>query len=226
MSAIKAIETYYKGCHFRSRLEARWAVFFDCIGIEWSYELEGFEWPARPAGPDDGFNGNPELFGGHYLPDFWLPSIETWFEVKGGEPSREDLRILSEFDEVNDKRLVVAVGDIPHKTDLMGVPKELGYEEAWTGLCIPGDQQYAWCSCPWCGKFGIEYNARGARVCAFEDHSDLWHDPKEDKLHRFVKPGSSIYYDKAYSGDDPRILWAYDEARSARFEHGQSGRRR
>ena len=29
MSDIKAIETYYKGYRFRSRLEARWAVFFD-----------------------------------------------------------------------------------------------------------------------------------------------------------------------------------------------------
>lgn len=29
MSEIKAIDTYYKGYRFRSRLEARWAVFFD-----------------------------------------------------------------------------------------------------------------------------------------------------------------------------------------------------
>jgi hypothetical protein len=28
---IKAIETSYKGYRFRSRLEARWAVFFDAL---------------------------------------------------------------------------------------------------------------------------------------------------------------------------------------------------
>lgn len=39
--SIKAIETRYKGYRFRSRLEARWAVFFDALGIEWEYECEG-----------------------------------------------------------------------------------------------------------------------------------------------------------------------------------------
>jgi hypothetical protein len=32
---IVAIPTRYKGYHFRSRLEARWAVFFDALGIKW-----------------------------------------------------------------------------------------------------------------------------------------------------------------------------------------------
>ena len=32
---IKAIETSYKGYLFRSRLEARWAVFFDALGLVW-----------------------------------------------------------------------------------------------------------------------------------------------------------------------------------------------
>lgn len=69
---MKAIQTRYKGYHFRSRLEARWAVFFDALGLQWEYEPEGFDL------------GDGML----YLPDFrvhypgedrrWL-----WFEVKG-----------------------------------------------------------------------------------------------------------------------------------------------
>lgn len=43
MSEIKSIETYYNGYRFRSRLEARWAVFFDAAGIKYEYEPEGFE---------------------------------------------------------------------------------------------------------------------------------------------------------------------------------------
>lgn len=39
MSEIKPIQTRYKGYHFRSRLEARWAVFFDALGIAWKYEV-------------------------------------------------------------------------------------------------------------------------------------------------------------------------------------------
>ena len=63
---IAAIQTHYAGCHFRSRLEARWAVFFDTLNIKWEYEKEGFT------------NGTD-----CYLPDFYLPATKTWVEVKG-----------------------------------------------------------------------------------------------------------------------------------------------
>lgn len=36
--SIKAHPTVYAGVHFRSRLEARWAAFFDVVGWEWDYE--------------------------------------------------------------------------------------------------------------------------------------------------------------------------------------------
>ena len=36
--AIKAIPTTYAGVNFRSRLEARWAAFFDLCGWKWDYE--------------------------------------------------------------------------------------------------------------------------------------------------------------------------------------------
>lgn len=62
---IKAIETVYNGYKFRSRLEARWAVFFDTLGIEYQYEVEGFEFEGQ-----------------RYLPDFWLSQFEVWVEIK------------------------------------------------------------------------------------------------------------------------------------------------
>ncbi len=66
MTMLKAIETEYKGCRFRSRLEARWAVFFDSLpGVKWDYEPEGFE-----------------LEGGlRYLPDFKVNYL-GWVEIK------------------------------------------------------------------------------------------------------------------------------------------------
>jgi hypothetical protein len=39
---IKAIPTVYAGVRFRSRLEARWAAFFDSCGWAWEYEPEFF----------------------------------------------------------------------------------------------------------------------------------------------------------------------------------------
>ena len=53
---MKPIETIYNGYRFRSRLEARWAVFFDAMGIKYEYESEGFVF-------DDGTK---------YLPDFMI----------------------------------------------------------------------------------------------------------------------------------------------------------
>lgn len=67
MTWIQPIETVYADCHFRSRLEARWAVFFDEMGIPWRYEPEGFQLSD----------------GSWYLPDFYLPDCSTWVEVKG-----------------------------------------------------------------------------------------------------------------------------------------------
>lgn len=39
---IKAIPTTYNGQRFRSRLEARWAAFFDLCSWRWSYEPQDF----------------------------------------------------------------------------------------------------------------------------------------------------------------------------------------
>lgn len=72
---INPIETVYKGHRFRSRLEARWAVFFDVLGIEWEYEIEGFKITANWS--DKGTKT------WYYLPDFYLPESKTWVEVKG-----------------------------------------------------------------------------------------------------------------------------------------------
>lgn len=62
---IKAIETEYNGYKFRSRLEARWAVFFDAAHISYQYEPEGFD-----------------LNGDWYLPDFYLPDFMIYVEIK------------------------------------------------------------------------------------------------------------------------------------------------
>jgi len=72
VSHIKVIQTHYAGHHFRSRLEARWAVFFDHLGIRWQYETEGFDLVGRLS-----------FTSYRYLPDFWLPDHEIWVEVKG-----------------------------------------------------------------------------------------------------------------------------------------------
>jgi len=93
--AIKAINTHYDGHYFRSRLEARWAVFFNAIGVTWEYEPEGFNF--------DGFN---------YLPDFWLPKEGYYVEVKGGTKDVNVKMLQSLAD--NTCKPVMLVRNIPH----------------------------------------------------------------------------------------------------------------
>lgn len=38
VSKFSAIPTMYSGVQFRSRLEAKWAAFFDIVGWQWEYE--------------------------------------------------------------------------------------------------------------------------------------------------------------------------------------------
>jgi hypothetical protein len=79
---IKPIETAYNGYLFRSRLEARWAVFFDAAHIEYEYEPEGFEL-------NDGTK---------YLPDFYLPDYKWYAEVKAPRDGIEnDMQRMLKF---------------------------------------------------------------------------------------------------------------------------------
>lgn len=184
MKKITAIETQYAGCRFRSRAEARWAVFFDALKVPWEYEPQGFELPS-----------------GRYLPDFWLPTIESWYEVKGATPTSSEMDKAGELADLSGHRVLVAYGAIPHDTDCCGYDfQSHPFGTGARGIRVPEDFDYAWCACPQCGKFGVEYEARGGRICR--------HDRD----------------DKGYTGDDRRILAAYKLARSARFEFGETPR--
>lgn len=79
-TTIKAIETHYDGYRFRSRLEARWAVFFNAVRLEYQYEMEGFEMGKN-----------------RYLPDFYIPSLDRWFEIKSKVLSEAEIKKCEEF---------------------------------------------------------------------------------------------------------------------------------
>ncbi|MEU2996851.1 hypothetical protein ABZ684_04640 [Streptomyces sp. NPDC006995] len=64
---IEALPTWYGGTTFRSALEASWAATLDTLRIAWEYEPETITLPS----------------GATYIPDFKLPDIGAWLEVKG-----------------------------------------------------------------------------------------------------------------------------------------------
>ena len=79
MPEPKPIPTKYNGVQSRSRLEARWALFFDQLGIDYRYEFEGFQ-----------------LRSGWYLPDFYLPQFDVFIEHWGLD---QDWQVPEWFDQ-------------------------------------------------------------------------------------------------------------------------------
>jgi hypothetical protein len=77
--SIRPIPTRYDGYSFRSRLEARWAVFYKALGLPYRYETEGYV-----------------VNGVKYLADFYFPTQEEkgltacYVEIKPTEPTPEE----------------------------------------------------------------------------------------------------------------------------------------
>jgi hypothetical protein len=232
---IKAIQTQYKGYNFRSRLEARWAVFFDALDVDWQYEPEGFDLPS-----------------GMYLPDFYLPNVDDglWVEIKPVSPTRLEQQKIEDLALATGKNATFRVGE-PMINVLLArgedqQTKERGWDSdnAWV-YCrveadddsakywapVPGmedsgkkycggaDGPYLFCVCPWCQRLGFEFDGRGARVCGYRAH----YKTEAEALAPIAHLGHHRVDDKCYTGDHPKILQAAYAARSARFEHGHSG---
>lgn len=200
-TSLKPIQTRAYGCLFRSRLEARYALFMTELGVKWHYEPEGFSLEA-----------------GNYLPDFFLPQVGekgSWLEIKphgtgsyfgycaswGGRnamPRINDKR-MDEFGRLAmdaGQSFYIAYGLPSHAFFSSSSPDydEEGYLES---LFDP----HLWCVCN-CGKtVGIEFDGRGGRI-------------------KCSCCGSGG--DKGYSHDHPLIIAAANAARSARFEHGEA----
>lgn len=145
---VKPIETLYKGYRFRSRLEARWAVFFDALGVTYEYEKEGYRFGRI-----------------WYLPDFWLPDQGCWVEIKGQEPNEEEKHLAGLLAKGTKKDVYLFSGPIP-------LPEHYyddGYAEAyfWSDEVENGiahDSPYWWCECPVCGLVGICFSGWASRL--------------------------------------------------------------
>lgn len=122
---IRAIETRYAGCRFRSRLEARWAVFFNALNIPWVYEPQGYAFAGRA-----------------YLPDFLLPQSATWVEVKGHEAALDkpfltiagaSLPTVRPAPGAERGPRLLILGPIPDVTDLRHDVGWVGLNPPWSG---------------------------------------------------------------------------------------------
>lgn len=146
---LPALETSYEGCRFRSRLEARWAVFFDIWGVKWHYEPQGVKLPS----------------GRCYLPDFLIDGI-GYVEIK---PAHEEDD--GKFQELGDALLpwgqyaYCFVGDIPSPAKLTPYGVDWSWVDRFTIIAAhdPGGE-YWFTTCPRCDARGCTYQGRYPRL--------------------------------------------------------------
>ncbi|MFF8869476.1 PDDEXK family nuclease [Streptomyces massasporeus] len=232
--SIRPIETRYKGYRFRSRLEARWAVFMDHLGIPWDYEPQGYLVDGQP-----------------YLPDFLVRPDDKdgafWLEIKGSFPTegeRLKARGLAEgtgitafiywakpeppapsLDHLAHDEYVGAHEPGYVWTDDQGWRQYPTQPPAWEIDLTPTAFRYGpkrakeeksdflwWAECTACGY--IKISRHGQRAWCPPKFKEL---PPEEIERRF----GPLY--PCFGHRTPRILAAYEAARSARFEHGESG---
>jgi hypothetical protein len=181
---IKAIPTRYNGIFYRSRLEGRWAIFFNILGINTLYEYEGYDL--------DGIN---------YLPDFYLPDLDCYVEIKGLKPSREEQYKAYKLSELSHKVVHIFSGSVPNPgietwNDCRFETFTFDYKNKENNL--RGQMYlkdiYALNRCPVCQEFGFSVRGLTSKLpCGC------------------VKRGSTKL--------DKLVAKAYKAARSARFEY-------
>lgn len=178
---LKALETHYRGYRFRSRTEARWAVFFDhpTIEIEWEYEPDGYRLPG----------------GDFYLPDFWLPQVSMFAEVKPGR-SRTYAEVKPD-ERARAVELALVTGNPVLLLD--GPPRETNYWAVWPSSDFTGSDD----GVPWTwidvDLFDLHrYHLTEGRFYASTGAAELEHLPEhraESAVHPAVEAARSARFD-------------------------------
>lgn len=161
------IETWHQSILFRSRMEARWAVFLDEMDVSFSYEQEGF---------------NLGELGG-YRPDFWMPSVGKWMEYKPVRPTEVEFEKGRRVAALTGHPFVFFYGSMD-SPDYRKKNRENGIQIKPSG---EEETQYWWCHCPKCGLVGLEYWGNASRMrcgCGFFKPDDLL-DNIDGKHHQF-----------------------------------------
>lgn len=191
MTHIKAIETTYGNHRFRSRLEARWAYAFDLAGIRWQYEPEGLVCERRLSAW-----GSDETF--PYLPDFFLPDLNLWAEVKGRFPDQQALTDL--LDAAAHLGSLVLLGPLANP---FGIPWLLGLHKGYL-LAAPwgAGGRLAWANWP------TDVANDGGDIPALAD------------VERFLLDGAPP--EGARFASQQALRMGMMTAARARFEHGET----
>ena len=201
MKNLKAIETEYRGYRFRSRLEARWAVFFDACRVQWEYEPEGYDLEN----------------GIYYLPDFLLHGVvgkaagDLFVEVKGVMTAPDADKINAFVHADRDDPLTIAksryatlvVGQIPAGASLNELINFMG----WNAYHAYGDDVD---TVLWPLPFNFDSIDGDYRVAIPGIN-------RRGQFELFTDAPESLHNMNRYA-----TQYAFRRARQARFEHGET----
>lgn len=206
---MKAIQTKYKGYRFRSRLEARWAVFFDDARIEWDYEPEGFDLGEA----------------GYYLPDFYLPKYDFWVEVKAKDLNEKEMnKAYSLSSESNSS--VICLNQIPdpkmgdYSDRLVLVKQYVGADSDYSKDCWFASDLINFYLENACGNVEDLTNTENLLKDALKWDCDYFYQKNKEKHKTHFYNGYINLIECLPSDNLKRSL---TKARSARFEHGEKG---
>ena len=232
---MQAIETIYNDYRFRSRLEARWAIFFDALGVEYTYEPEGY---------DLGENG-------YYLPDFWLPKLKLWVEIKPEEATMREILCARGLADLTRQNVVILQGqpslplgwfermNVPNYTRYNGLFLYENFDRVHEQFTHHHFDSLMW----FLRDKGYDipdYDETYEAAVNMIEIDKQWHLKHHGKPHRYwhkgphfdrmvwqrsdretvIKPACSVMIDN-YNLYDNTFAEAYKLARMARFEHGQ-----
>ena len=144
IKSMTAKRTTWNGCTFRSRAEARWAVFFEMCDVEWEYEPEGVV-----------FDDNTS-----YLPDFLIHGIvgrgggDLYVEVKGvmDDVDRQKIDQFSRYHPIYVVDSTFTTKNDKPWYDHMEEMQTVGLGDYYTFKFIDGDQ--------WGAYLGINNNGQ------------------------------------------------------------------
>ena len=174
---MNSIETEFLGITYRSRTEARWAVLMHELGVKFHYEAEAFDLSEA----------------GYYLPDFWLPELDLFIEIKpivsvDGRSSPTQYLCMA-----TEKNVITFCG--PPSDPSIGDFREDGFVDVFYDGTVGWDSHHWFCLCPKCGRAGIEFMGRSDRIkCRCQ---------------------KSIHADKGYNWDDAKLLDAFIKSQTA-----------
>ncbi|MEL7641527.1 MAG: hypothetical protein AAGU21_17980 [Solidesulfovibrio sp.] len=147
---MPSVKTRYGDYLFRSKLEAKWAVFMDLLCVSYKYE---------PEKAVVGVN----FFECTYIPDFFLDEIELYLEIKPRLPVDKELRKAAAWANV--------MGNVVFFHELApNNGRKMSYSSE--GSPIYSRDDWWWSECPRCLKIDIAFKGIPTCGCYSEEELD------------------------------------------------------